>query len=123
MAGNKVNLKRKIVVKYILVTILLSSSVALPAAHYPMDRQHLLNLMNSLLLCGLAVNELHNAPRFQLDDQQPLLRQVQRQRVQQQKYNRKKCNGFDQQYRQNNNNKAARKNCARMNVRVQQPRK
>jgi len=112
-------------VKYILVTVLLTSSgVLFPAAHYPMDQQHRFNVLNSLLLYRLAVYQLRNAPRFQLDDQQPLPRQVQRQRVQQQKYNRKKCNGLEQQYRQNNNNnKAAQKNCARMNVRIQQPRK
>ena len=110
--------------KYIVMTILLTSSgVLFPAAHYPMDQQHRFNALNSLLLYRLAVYQLRNAPRFQLDDQQPLPRQVQRQRVQQQKYNRKKCNGFEQQYRQNNNNKAAQKNCARMNVRIQQPRK
>lgn len=109
--------------KYIVMTILLTSSgVVLPAAHYPIDQQHRFNVMNSLLLYRLAVEQLRNTPRLQLDDQQPLPRQVQRQRAQQQKYNRKQCNGFDRQCR-HNNNKATQKNYARMNVRVQQPRK
>ena len=104
----------------LLVTLSMYCSLLLSAAHYAQGAE-LLN--HQLMLYGIVIalnNPLPDAHNIQGNGQEPLPGHPAQQLLEVQGRTRKKCHRLDQQQHCNNNNKANKKNYARMNRRMLQ---